>query len=169
MIATMSNVESTTVFNHPVTGKRTWLSRYNCSDVVPKIKDCHHFIRHSMANGTMKITTMDAVDQSIQKVREHARLSVKLMKKFDIQYVKVQLEDLIESPRKYAEQMCKVLELNCDENYIQGVVEGVMETPNPTRNAVDWTAVQIEKINAIVRDFPEVFSIPRFAKLQLQK
>ena len=44
-----------------------------------------------------------------------------------------------------------------------------METPNPTRNAVDWTAVQIEKINAIVRDFPEVFSIPRFAKLQLQK
>ena len=45
--------------------------------------------------------------------------SVKLMKKFDIQYVKVQLEDLIESPRKYAEQMCKVLELNCDENYIQ--------------------------------------------------
>ena len=93
--------------------------------------------------------------------------SESLMKKYNsISFVRVQLEDLIERPRQYAKIMCGKLGLYCDEKYIKGVVSGILESPNPSRNGVDWTDKQIETIDKIVADYPNIFAVPRHNKLR---
>ena len=55
-------------------GRVQWMTHHNCSRVRlgPDVK-CVHFIRESMANGSMKIAHDWAVDHTVEEVRQHVK------------------------------------------------------------------------------------------------
>ncbi|XP_063712565.1 uncharacterized protein LOC134840584 [Symsagittifera roscoffensis] len=166
MIATRSSRYYVLQFRHIRTGQMTWINRQNCSNVKPKIEgSCYDFIRISMANGTMNIAHSRDVDKAIREIASHAKLSDLLMRTYpNFKYIQVQLEDLIANPRKHVTNFCTVLDLDCNEDYIQGVLEGVLDSPNPSRNGVKWTPGQIKAVNNLVDNFPRIFSMPEYSR-----
>ena len=93
------------------------------------------------------------------------RFSNLLMRTYpNFKYIQVQLEDLIANPRKHVTNFCTVLDLDCHEDYIQGVLERVLDSPNPSRNGVKWTPGQIKAVNNLVDNFPRIFSMPEYSR-----
>ena len=88
-----------------------------------------------------------------------------MIKVYNLTVLSLQLEDLIARPLRNVLRICATLKLECYQSFVDGVLSALLDSPNPTRNGVDWTELQIETVNQMVTDFPKIFQFSSYNSL----
>ncbi len=68
--------------------------------------------------------------------------------------IDVHHEDLIAGPRKELASLCRFLEVEAPEDYLDACAKIVWERPQRTRGQIDWPEALREKIEARLADYP---------------
>jgi hypothetical protein len=123
-----------------------------------KIKKKLFFV-HVIRNPFDNITTMSRkhkveLKSSIKSYFRRAE-AVKLIKEkhAEVPMLDVKHEDLISNPKVELENMCKFLEINYSEDYLNACASIVMKKPSQTRFKIEWTEEDKELVNQQLADY----------------
>ena len=64
---------------------------------------------------------------------------------------------MIADPRRVILEICSFFNLECFPSYVEEVLQGLFNEPNPTRNGIEWTPEYLDAVELMKKDYPEFF------------
>lgn len=101
-----------------------------------------------------QINASDILDDKIQLYRNWAEGTYVAQKSFPEDFLSVVSMDVVKKPAESLRKICAFLHVTCSEKYIQDCAAIVDPVPSITRHRIVWTEEQINRVYAMMREFP---------------
>jgi len=100
-----------------------------------------------------QILAPEVLDEQISLYFYRARGSNKVREAFPGQVIDIPSMEIVKHPADTLRQICAFLEITCFEDYIQDCAATVDPDPSITRDFVEWSEEQKEKVYEQMKEF----------------
>ena len=117
-------------------------------------------IFHVVRNPFNVITTIHrkrsrtSLELALQMYFDRCSTNWRLMQRYPSQILTVRLEDLIAAPEQHLQQMCRFLDLEADDAYVQACAKILFHKPRQSQHSVVWPPHLIDSVRRQMEDFP---------------
>ena len=114
-----------------------------------------HVIRNPYDNiSTWAKRSNISLERASDKYFELAKTNLEFKEKLGGQVLDVKHEDVIKRPKEKLEEICRFLELETSEEYLQDCASIIYKKPHKSRNERDWTMELKKEVQGRMKEFP---------------
>ena len=127
------------------------------TDVLYAAKDLlgHNYPRTKLpASATRRYDNETLLMARTVSLFENARAIVEMVKKFRMNVLELHHEDLIADPKGTIRKICKFLEVECSEDYLQQCSDKTFKSASRSRDSIIWPQKVIDMVEEEKQKYP---------------